>query len=77
MSVLMSGLRRVIRSHMVLSHTTIPTTMKTKKAAKYIVKHEDLFTPEEKSYAQLVLKAKKLHKKLKKNEQRKTDLGDT
>jgi len=51
--------------------------MKTKKAAKYIVKHEDLFTPEEKAYAQLVLKAKKLHKKLKKNEQRKTDLGDT
>ena len=51
--------------------------MKTKKAAKYIVKNEELFTPEEKAYAQLVLKAKKLHKKLKKNEQRKTDLGDT
>ena len=62
---------------MVLSHTTIPTTMKTKKAAKYIVKNEDLFTPGEIAYAELVLKAKKLHKKQKKNEQRKTDLGDT
>ena len=77
MSALMSGLRREIRSHMVLSHTTIPTTMKTKKAAKYIVKNEDLFTPGEIAYAELVLKAKKLHKKQKKNEQRKTDLGDT
>ena len=51
--------------------------MKTKKAAKYIVKNEDLFTPGEIAYAELVLKAKKLHKKQKKNEQRKTDLGDT
>ena len=73
----MSGLRKEIRSHMVLSHTTIPTTMKTKKAAKYIVKHEDLFTPGERAYAELVLKAKKLHKKQKKNEQRQTDISNT
>ena len=66
MSVLMSGLRREIRSHMVLSHTTIPTTMKTKKAAKYIVKNPELFTQGEQDYAKLVLKAKKQQKKLKK-----------
>ena len=53
-----------------------PTSMKDKKAAKYIVKHEELFTPEEKAYAQLVLKARKLIKK-QKNEQRKTDLSDS
>ena len=51
--------------------------MKDKKAAKYIVKHEELFTPEEKAYAQLVLKARKLQKKFKKNEQRKTDLSNS
>ena len=50
---------------------------KTKKAAKYIVKNPDLFTAGEQAYAELILKAKKLHKKQKKNEQRKTDLGDT
>ena len=48
------------------------TTMKTKKAAKYIVKNPELFTPGEQDYAKLVLKAKKQQKKLKKltNEQR-------
>jgi len=73
----MSGSKRETKLHTGWSRTTRLISMKTKKAAKYIVKNEELFTPEEKAYAQLVLKAKKLHKKLKKNEQRKTDLGDT
>ena len=51
--------------------------MKDKKAAKYIVKNAKLFTPGEKAYAELVLKAKKLHKKQKKNEQRQTDISNT
>ena len=51
--------------------------MKDKKAAKYIVKNPKLFTEGEKVYAELVLKAKKLHKKQKKNEQRKTDLSNS
>lgn len=51
---------------------------KTKKAAKYIVKHPELFSPGEQQYAELILKAKKLEKQSKKlNEQRKTDLSDT
>ena len=51
---------------------------KTKKAAKYIVKNPDLFTAGEQAYAELILKAKKLQKKAKKqNEQRKTDHDHT
>ena len=51
---------------------------KTKKAAKYIVKHPELFSAGEQQYAVLILKAKKLEKQSKElNEQRKTDLSDT
>ena len=78
MSVLMSGSKRETKLHTGWSRTTRLISMrKTKKAAKYIVKNPDLFTAGEQAYAELILKAKKLHKKQKKNEQRKTDLGDT
>ena len=79
MSVLMSGSKKETKLHTGWSRTTRLISMrKTKKAAKYIVKNPDLFTVGEQAYAELILKAKKLQKKAKKqNEQRKTDLGDT
>ena len=77
MSVLMSGSKKETKLHTDSSHTTRHTSMKDKKAAKYIVKHPNLFTEGEQAYAELVLKAKKLHKKQKKNEQRKTNLSNS
>lgn len=51
----------------------------TKKAAKYIIKHSDLFTDGDMMYAQRVLHQKKMKKLLKKarNESSQTDIGDT
>jgi hypothetical protein len=53
--------------------------MKTKKAAKYIIKHPVLFTEGEQSYARMILRQKKIKKLLKKtkNESSETNLSNT
>ena len=53
--------------------------MKTKKAAKYIIKHPELFTEGDALYAKRILKEKKLKKLLKKktNEQCETNISNT
>ena len=57
--------------------STLTSTMKTKKAIKYILKHPDLFTEGERLYAERVKKERKHLKKEKKNEHSQTNLSNT
>ncbi len=47
----------------------------TKKAAKYIIKHSDLFTDGEMLYAKKILHQKKVQKLLKKIENESSQIG--
>lgn len=53
------------------------STMKTKKAIKYILKHPDLFTEGELAYVELIKKARKETKLRKKHESCETNLSNS
>ena len=78
----MAGFLRVIRPLQVwlpFSKHILLRMRSTKKAAKYIIKHSDLFTDGDMMYAQRVLHQKKMKKLLKKarNESSQTGISDT
>jgi hypothetical protein len=78
MSVLTLGSRKETRLVMGLLHTsTHISTMKTKKAIKYILKHPDLFTDGELVYVELLKKARKETKLRKKHESCETNLSNS
>ena len=58
-----------------LHTSTLTSTMKTKKAIKYILKHPDLFTEGERMYVERVKQERKLKKK--QNESSKTHLSNS
>jgi len=58
-----------------LRTSTLTSTMKTKKAIKYILKHPELFTEADRMYVKLVKKERKLKKK--QNESSKTHLSNS
>jgi len=55
--------------------STHTSTMKTKKAIKYILKHPELFTQGEREYVKLMKKERNVLKK--KHESSKTDLSNS
>ncbi len=58
-----------------LHTSTLTSTMKTKKAIKYILKHPELFTEGERMYVERVKQERKLKKK--QNESSKTHLSNS
>tara|TARA_R100001509_G_C4715345_1_gene164728 strand:+ start:289 stop:474 length:186 start_codon:yes stop_codon:yes gene_type:complete len=58
-----------------LPTSTHISTMKTKKAIKYILKHPDLFSQGELEYVRLMKKERKVLKK--KHESSETNISDT
>ena len=57
--------------------STLITTMKTKQAIKYILKHPELFTEGELSYVKRVKEERKLRKLKKKHESSESNISDT
>jgi hypothetical protein len=57
--------------------STLISTMKTKKAIKYILKHPELFTEGERMYVERVKKERKQIKLQKKYESSKTDISNS
>ena len=78
MSVLILGSHRETRLVMEsLLISTLISTMKTKKAIKYILKHPELFTEGERMYVERVKKERKQIKLQKKYESSKTDISNS
>ena len=78
MSVLMIGYHRGTKFLMVLwLISTLITTMKTKQAIKYILKHPELFTEGELSYVKRVKEERKLRKLKRKHESSDSNISNT
>ena len=78
MSVLILGSHKETRLVMEsLLISTLISTMKTKKAIKYILKHPELFTEGERMYVERVKKERKQIKLQKKYESSKTDISNS
>ena len=78
MSVLILGSHKETRLVMEsLLISTLISTMKTKKAIKYILKHPELFTEGEMMYAERVKRERKQLKLKKKYESSKTDISNS